>query len=764
MFAKRNHVIVTKILSMVLVLLLVLPTAVFADDGNPANEPATAATAEAPAAAPAETPTGNSVPVDAPADAPQADDNALAEETSLPAPQVTTVEDVDLSAVVEALEVASVVIVDEAGNEVPLASQDAAEILLVPDPYIERGGVNYRFMSDCSAYPDSPTSVCTVSATPIQAALAFSLNGETIKIDQGHYNEDVIVNKNVIFSGLGTGATARSITLNSVIGSATSGFTAALVVVNAGAKIADGIKLVSENGTVEVAAGTFAEQLDINKSMKLKGAGADKTIIVPDPAYAHCWGPSCGPGDRTLVEINGGDERASGNTINVLLDGFTLDGQYAYGMKFGVLVHGGAFAEVSNNTVKNFYDHAYPGGNQVNMLVGYEGQDWPWSGSAGRWHYTGHGYFHNNFVTGFNTVGMMIWGPNSTGTFDSNIISPDPSDTHLSAGAMGIVLQQSGNAVITNNLIQNLVTLGGPTGGSYRSAMEAYWPGNTLIAGNVFDGNDYAFAMYNKYPQPVSTGMSIDDNTFSNNGVGVQFGGTNVVSFGGNRIFGNSIAGVVNTMQTLVDARGNWWGSADGPGALPGATYLNNGGLGAPTGSGDGISDFLLYDPYLKTDPSEETPDGGGADPAPLIIPPADLLGLIPVTGGQLVQLPCTSECITLRLPDGSWAEFCGLCGYSASLSEELEETLPYTLPVGSSMLKGMTVQLLDADQKVLEMVPAGATLKVGFPIEAGVEAASLKMNEYDLVNEDWMELAASGWNGWMEAYTNMPGTVILIQ
>jgi hypothetical protein len=55
--------------------------------------------------------------------------------------------------------------------------------------------------------------------------------------------------------------------------------------------------------------------------------------------------------------------------------------------------------------------------------------------------------------------------------------------------------------------------------------------------------------------------------------------------------------------------------------------------------------------------------------------------GLIPVTGGQLVQLPCGNECVTLQLPDGSWAEFCGLCDYWASLTQETGETMPYDLP-----------------------------------------------------------------------------------
>lgn len=773
MFTRKNNGLISKALSIALALLLVLPTAVFADEGGPSTEPAPVAeTAPADEGAAQADPVVGEAPEGAPVDDGMPKEEAQdlepksAEASVLPDPQVTIIEEVDFSEIVEALEEANFVIVDETGAELPLASQEAAEILLAPDPFIERAGVTYRFMTDCSGYPDNPTSICTVSVAPIQAALSFSVDGEEIKIDQGHYQEDVVVNKNVVFTGLGAGATANSITLNSLIGGASSGFSAALVVVNPGAKIADGIELVEEGGTVEVNPGTYAEQLDINKSMSLKGAGAADTYIVPDPAYVHCWGPSCGPGDRALLEINGGDEGASGHTIEVLVDGFTLDGQYMYGNKFGVLVHGGAFAEVSHNIVKNFYDHAYPGGNQVNMLVGYLGQDWPWSGSAGWWDYTGHAYMHDNLVTGFNTVGMMIWGPNSTGTFDNNIINPDPNDTHLSAGAMGIVLQRSGTALITNNTIQNLVTIGAGTPGYYRSGMEAYWPGPTTITGNTFNGNDYGFAMYNNYSQSSAFDTVMDGNTFSNNGVGVQLGGINLQSFTGNRFLNNSTVGVTNTMNVLVDARGNWWGTPDGPSALNGVQYLNNGGLGAPTGTGDSLSDYLLYDPYLTSDPAILPPDDDGDDDEvfPVLTPVDATLGLIPVTGGQLVQLPCQTQCVTVLLADGSWAEFCGLCGYWVSLSEEDKDTLPYALPAESEMVNGMTVQLLDADQNVLDAIPAGATMQVGFPVSAEAEPASLRMHEYDLVKKDWQTLAVTIGGDWAQAYTTFPGTVILVR
>ncbi|MCD6425383.1 MAG: hypothetical protein J7L35_07730, partial [Anaerolineales bacterium] len=136
----------------------------------------------------------------------------------------------------------------------------------------------------------------------------------------------------------------------------------------------------------------------------------------------------------------------------------------------------------------------------------------------------------------------------------------------------------------------------------------------------------------------------------------------------------------------------------------------------------------------------------------------------IPVTGGQLVQLSCSTECVTLELPDGSQAEFCGLCDHWVSLSEESEETIPFDMPDGTNMLKGMTVVLMDPDKVVLDNVPAGATLKLSYPVTSGVKADALSMYLYDHVKEEWFELTVVEVLDYLEAYAEWPGTSILVE
>ncbi len=66
----------------------------------------------------------------------------------------------------EALEEIGVVIVDEQGESLPLASELAEELLTGGDPYFKVGTITYRFMEDCTGYEN-----CTTTTTPIQAAM-----------------------------------------------------------------------------------------------------------------------------------------------------------------------------------------------------------------------------------------------------------------------------------------------------------------------------------------------------------------------------------------------------------------------------------------------------------------------------------------------------------------------------------------------------------------------------------------------------------------
>ena len=72
----------------------------------------------------------------------------------------------------------------------------------------------------------------------------------------------------------------KSISLDQDVAGKISGITANTVnVLNNNAKIQDGVTLASSGGIVNVAAGTYKENVMIDKSLSVKGSGADNTIV-----------------------------------------------------------------------------------------------------------------------------------------------------------------------------------------------------------------------------------------------------------------------------------------------------------------------------------------------------------------------------------------------------------------------------------------------------------------------------------------------------
>ncbi len=146
------------------------------------------------------------------------------------------------------------------------------------------------------------------------------------------------------------------------------------------------------------------------------------------------------------------------------------------------------------------------------------------------------------------------------------------------------------NITLSNNHITN-----NPTGiGIYDSS-------DNTIEGNVIENNDYGI-----YIDGNSNNTAILANEILNNNVdGIYIGpygsydptGTEVHC---NTIVGNGATGITKTGTAMVDATWNWWGSETGP-------YHS---ITNPSGTGDAVSDNVEYDPWkthpdIKVEPSQ---------------------------------------------------------------------------------------------------------------------------------------------------------------
>lgn len=372
----------------------------------------------------------------------------------------------------------------------------------------------------------------------------------------------------------------------------------------------------SPGDTIQVAAGTFVEQVDDHKGVILVGAGAGSTFIkapasIPVAANAASY---------VVRFTSGGSSEISGFTI-------TGPGPSGCGsIRGGLFVRDGSFANIHDNTITAIRDSSFSGcQNGVAIEVGRSAL--PTTGTA---------TIKNNLIEDFQKNGITVSGAGSSATIEGNTINGAGPTTiiaqngiQFSSGATGsatdntltgfsytpfsvvstgFLLFDAANVVIDNNDINEgqagiYQYLGSATiknntikSTSAGTGSAGFWgiivsEGTGDVSGNEItsDGSSGGVGL-GVYDGANVTELLATKNLISNWQVGVEIDGTNFNSVNINR---NSITsngdGMSNYDTFLVDGTCNWWGAADGP-------------SGFGPGSGDTVSDNVTFLPWLLSD------------------------------------------------------------------------------------------------------------------------------------------------------------------
>ncbi len=342
--------------------------------------------------------------------------------------------------------------------------------------------------------------------------------------------------------------------------------------------------------TISVLAGTYAQQLVIDKNVTLTGAGSGTTIIQAPATLSN--DPD---GTKTVVLFTG--------AISAEFRGFTVRGPVD-GVDYGIYVRLGAAVNIHDDAITDIRDEPLSGRQSgVGIQVG----------EYYTVHQTGTATITSNRISGYQKIGIAVENTGSSGTLTGNTVTGAGPTTITAQN--GIQLRRGATGSIRNNVVTGNAW-NGPTWSSF--GIGVTFPGSgVVVQGNTVNHNSaniYCWAsdgvqvLDNQVSDSATvdqnkvagitvqtdnaatdssglTGITISDNTVQNNlsgtstqsdgidlyGIksgtvsnniiagssydGILIGGSGNIAFTGNRFTGNGLL-VADPNAAAIDFRG----------------------------------------------------------------------------------------------------------------------------------------------------------------------------------------------------------------
>ena len=236
-------------------------------------------------------------------------------------------------------------------------------------------------------------------------------------------------------------------------------------------------KVAQSGDTIMVGPGTYTEQILIQKSLTLVGAGKD-VAIVKAPATLP---PASDPSSSIVI--------VSGASVNAEISGFTIEGpgpSRCGSISSGIFVRDGANAYIHNNQILDIRDNPFSGcQNGIAIQIGQ------YSLST-----SGTATIENNIITGYQKGGIVVDNAGSSAIISNNVIT-GAGTTDVTA-QNGIQISRGATATISGNKVSgNSYHKEGSSWDYGACGILLYQSGTvSLTGGNNLTGNDqnyYAF-------------------------------------------------------------------------------------------------------------------------------------------------------------------------------------------------------------------------------------------------------------------------------
>lgn len=413
--------------------------------------------------------------------------------------------------------------------------------------------------------------------------------------------------------------------------------------VSASGSIQRAIDAASAGDTVNIAAGTYTENVRVNKSVTLAGSGAAATIVrpavsLPNPCAGSslCGGPTASS-NVMVVEANDvtiHDLAIEGDNTD-LATGIDRGGANV-DARNGIIKNTDATynnLEVYNTTVRNIYLRGiYSTGGSFNFhdntVTNVQGD----SGSIAMFAWYGPGIMADNTVSYANDA---IAANHSSGIqFTGNTVTHSASGVHTDNsgdGGLGPDLIQNNSVdctgtpgaygvwvfvpyiapTVNHNTVTNCSVGLSAWAGAFGTTVTAAFTNNT-VNGPAFEAGSVGAYITTDSIGWGYTDVAVDftGNIITGNETGVYLTAdaqswnpsytaqTITANFSNNEINGNTAGMDKGTGGTInADARNNWWGDASGP-------YNAGSNSG---GTGNSVADGILYNPWLGMAPITPT-------------------------------------------------------------------------------------------------------------------------------------------------------------
>ena len=705
--------------------------------------------------------------VDAPpAEVPAAEEVPPVEET---VPAVD--EPLTVSEILEATpEDTDLIVLDNTGEALPLASADAAAVLAAPDPYFTVGGTTYRFFSnagDC-ATGGFISNCFDGTSTPIQDAIDYlstldaspdaDINGNrNIYVEGGIYTEDVIVDGlnwttlpislGIIGAGSGSTTLEGSFEIYGMNAFTLSGFSVAdngsgggyvyaegntgtltlndLIVanVNGNGPTGDGIDILFHNGDVNLTyvdssnnnngGGAYIESFD---NVTITNSHFDDNLLGGVGVYSLI-------GDVSLNTVTANDNMGGSglmvnNSEDITIINVSANGNY----DIGAILDNGCGCATGNIFISSStFNLNGLGSASGSGLLAYSNDDITLAnvtvrGNAGIGaeldNSSGNGDIALNGVTanenGYGGVLALTTGNVSVinSHFDSN--------TDGSGESIGLEVNANGNVTLNNVSASNNngdgVDIHGYPTNFFEESEESNPAGtglNVLVTNSIFNGNHSASPGW-------GYGLSLEDlgnaavkcSQFTNNNYGIGAYGSGTLVTGGNFFSGN------------------------------GSNIDNDPGIA-----------------LVQT-----STDCGGADNGRGFKAKNNLSPQIPVTG--LCNNGDGEKKVTLKAGDDAFGLYENLCDVEFQLKEVFGDSLPGTLPSDVTLLTGLDAQVI-SDGIAQSELPPGGKITLKFPIPSGTDASTLVVLFWN--GTAWVEVSGGEEvDGYYVVTVEKPGNYVL--